>query len=376
MIRDLNQTLAEQLLITDVEIQNRKALLGFDEVDKKILSAHKSFMHKHVDSIVNAFYERQMQSDEVSLIIGDVETLHRVKILMRRFILEMFDGFYNVDYVNHRLRIGKVHQRMGVSTKLYLAGVYILQDLPYQVVDDNLSDISPGYTATSLKSSIHKLTMFDTQLVFDTYFFSLASEVKMAKRELSSYVSSLESIVAERTQQLETLSRTDSLTGLYNQRAFYETLRHELSLAERYQESLSLCYFDLDGFKRLNDSLGHQAGDEVLKTVGRAIAVSMRETDVGCRYGGDEFCIIYPRTTAIEAQNIVERTIKAYLHLSDETQINFSIGIADTGPIEFMDIDGLIHQADSLMYEAKQHTEKKDRFLTMIPSCEVSFSED
>ena len=372
MNKDINQTLAEQLFITESDIRNRKAHLGFDEKDEKILAANKSFIHKHVDAIVNAFYERQIELNEVSLLIGDVETLHRVKISMRRFILEMFDGIYNADYVNRRLRSGKVHQRMGMKTKLYIAGVYVLQDLLYQTVDNNLTDINPGYFATELKSSINKITMFDTQLVFDTYFAALKSEVNMAKRELNSHVNSLENIIAERTHQLEVLSRTDSLTGLYNQRAFYETLRHELCLAERYQESLALCYFDLDKFKRLNDSMGHQAGDEVLKTVGRAIALSIRETDVGCRYGGDEFCIIYPRTTAVEAKNIVERTIDTYIHLTNELQISFSIGIAHTGPSEFMDIDGLIHQAVSLMYQSKQYKEKKNRFHISIPTSEVS----
>ena len=132
-------------------------------------------------------------------------------------------------------------------------------------------------------------------------------------------------------------------------------MRRELSIAVRYKESISLMYFDLNGFKLLNDKEGHQAGDDVLRLTGAAIKASMRETDIGCRYGGDEFCVILPRTAIAETQVISERLIEFFKGNKGSRGISFSIGVSSTGPEEFCD-------ADNLMYQAKAKSKKKIGF--------------
>ena len=357
----LEQTLAEQLQITDREIQKRKSLLEFSDADAETLKKHKSFITRYIDGIVKNFYDKQVAVPEISLLIGDAETLRRLQSAMRRYILELFDGHYDAEYVNKRLRIGKVHQRIGVSPKLYIAAIHILQNVLNSAIDMHSFNDKNNLESPRLKSALNKLLMFDIQFVIDTYISNLVSEVDSAKEELREYTNTLEDTVTECTKQLQEMSLTDSLTGLFNQRAFYDHLRRELAMAERYTECLSLCYLDLNGFKQLNDSEGHKAGEEVLALVGRITQECIRESDIGCRYGGDEFCIIFPRTGKKEAEQIVKRLIKKF-EKTERKGISFSIGIVDTGPEDFEDTDSLVKAADKLMYQSKRKSKKKQGF--------------
>ena len=362
MMSKIQQTLAEQMQVTDIEIQKRKSLLDFNAEDVAILAKHKTFITKYIDDIVKDFYDKQIQVSEISLLIGDSETLRRLKSAMRRYILELFDGHYDADYVNKRLRIGKVHQRIGVSPKLYIAAIHLLQQVLNSAIEQHGLDNAGSTDEHQLKCALNKLLMFDIQFVFDTYIASLVSEVDTTKQELQVYAATLEETIAERTQELANISRTDELTNLFNQRAFYEHLRHDLSMAERYQEPLSLCYFDLNCFKAINDCDGHMAGDDILSTVGKAMREAIRDTDIGCRYGGDEFCIILPRTAVNEAERVVNRLIECFQKHAGNSEVSFSVGIIDTGPEEFMDADTLLRKADKLMYLSKAQAHQKPGF--------------
>lgn len=145
-------------------------------------------------------------------------------------------------------------------------------------------------------------------------------------------------------------SRRDALTGLPNRRAFEERLPVELSRASRYDQPLTLCLLDLDGFKGVNDRLGHPAGDEVLRQVA-AILQASRLADDCFRIGGDEFAILMPATTLEEGQLAGERIAKAVrdANLGDGL-LGASFGIAASS-----DLDGeaLLATADRHLIEAK-----------------------
>ena len=360
-MHNLSQTLAEQLNISKHEIEKRKSFLSFTDKDAEVLLAFKPVIAKHLDGIVKNYYDFITSYPEVAAIIGDAETMRRLNSAMHRYVMELFDGHYDVDYVSKRLRIGLVHQRIGVSTELYLAGVYQLQlninntVAMYELGKNNFLD------SFSLRQAINKIFMFDVQFVLETYYTGLVNQVEAAKKEVKEYADSLERKVEERTRELEELSMRDMLTGIYNQRAFFDFLRRELANAERYRETMVLCYFDLNGFKAINDEKGHQEGDDVLITTGRLIKESIRDGDLACRYGGDEFAIILPRTNLEEADNLVKRLIKNF-RVPEMQGVSFSMGIASVGPDEFIDYESLLSAADHEMYKAKAKTKKRRGF--------------
>ena len=360
-MEQLEKTLAEQLQITKWEIEKRKELLGITSADVELLSDCKPLINKYIDGIVKNFYERQTAIPEISLLIGDAETLRRLKSAMQRYILELFDGHYDELYVNRRLRIGKVHQRIGVTSKLYIAAIHMLRTVLFETIDMTYMATEDHIQSNLIKTAINKILMFDIQLVFDTYISSLVNEVKVSKDEVSHYAENLEKEVARRTKQLEELSLKDGLTNLYNQRAFYDHMRRELSGSERYKQPLSLCYLDLNGFKQLNDNYGHKSGDELLALVGKSMLKASRDSDISCRYGGDEFCIILTKTTLDEAVLVITRMVEDFKQ-ADNKDISFSIGISSTGPEEFLDSDGFVQKADKLMYKSKAKSKKKPGF--------------
>ncbi len=348
-LRVAHQTLAQQMRMSKFEIEERKRLLGITEDDTQLLFSCKAHIHGRIDHIVEEFYEIQTETPEIALVIGDTETLSRLKRAMRAYILEIFGGTYDADYVNKRLRVGKVHKRIGVSPKLYTTALRILQSLLERELESEVD--GAGAYAAERRVALQKLFMFDIQLVFDTYIASLVAELEVAKYEVERYALSLEEQVAERTRELAELSRLDPLTGIANQRSFYEHLRRECGAAERSSEPLGLLYIDLNGFKLVNDSRGHQAGDEVLMEVSTAVRQASRATDIACRYGGDEFYLIMPRTNAAQAPLIAQRIAEGFD--ASRIGVSLSMGIAIYDPAEPVGIDDLIKTADQQMYRAK-----------------------
>lgn len=342
-------TLLEQMQISDVEITNRMDLLGLNRDALSLLSKHQLLVEDNIDIVVDEFYEKQTEIDEISLLIGDADTLMRLRNAQRKYVIDLFSGNYDSEYVNNRLRIGMVHKRIGVEPKLYLSAVKTLKELIVKVLKENITNNEElGKTLDALDN----LFYFDTTLVFDTYIDSLVGEIESAKRKTEAYAKSLEEKVAERTQQLEEQAKLDPLTGIYNQRAMQDALKRELSVAKRRVTILSLIYFDIDNFKEINDKQGHIKGDEVLKFIGQAILDSIREVDVACRYGGDEFCIILPDCDLENAKSICNKIITKFTNRFPDFFLSMGISGIEAG--EYVDADTLIKRADEKMYLAKK----------------------
>ena len=343
-MRRTQQTLLEQMQLGDIEIARRKQLLGLDEDGLHLLSSQRALIEDNIDIIVDEFYEKQTEIDEISLLIGDADTLKRLRSAQRIYVLNLFSGRYDSEYVNNRLRIGMVHKRIGVEPKLYLSAVWSLKEIIirtlFRVIEDKqvLEDVI---------TVLDKLLYFDTTLVFDTYIDSLVGEIENAKRRTEQYASSLEQKVAERTSQLEKLAQMDSLTNIYNQRSMHDFLTRELALAKRHESKLAIIYFDVDNFKAINDKQGHLKGDEVLKTIGLILL-----KNIPCRHGGDEFCLILPDCDLDSAKAICKKIIKDFK--SRYNSFSLSFGVAQAGPDNY-DIEGqdLIREADQRMYKAK-----------------------
>lgn len=154
------------------------------------------------------------------------------------------------------------------------------------------------------------------------------------------------------------MADTDSLTGLLTSRAYHERLELEFRKAQSARKSLSLLIIDVDNFKRVNDTYGHPAGDELLRRVGVLLRQQARKNDVCCRYGGDEFIVVMPESIKSEAAVVAGRIRKAiedmtFVFDNSQIQATVSIGVASY-PQDVTSKQALIKAADTALYAAKQ----------------------
>jgi diguanylate cyclase (GGDEF)-like protein len=147
-------------------------------------------------------------------------------------------------------------------------------------------------------------------------------------------------------------AETDELTGIANRRTFDETLAREIDRAERSGEELSLVLFDIDHFKTLNDTHGHQLGDVVLRRAAQSLAEGARPYDVVCRYGGEEFAVVLPRTGRTDAAPVAERLRRRVLGAEGQPAVTLSAGVA-TYPSDAASGAALVAQADAALYASK-----------------------
>ena len=152
-----------------------------------------------------------------------------------------------------------------------------------------------------------------------------------------------------RVASLEEAALTDSLTGLRNHRAFHEDLKREIFRRNRTGTPFSLLMVDLNGLKQVNDTLGHQAGDERIKLVADAVRATVRGQDCGYRVGGDEFMVILPGQRAWGALNVANRL---HTHIATQGTASVTVGVAESTVTESKDT--LIRRADLALYEAKR----------------------
>jgi len=180
-----NRTLIEQLKITNREIERRKEYFGFTSDDVCILVSLRELISTHIEEIVEDFYSKIVPFAEMDHVIGDAETLRRLKNYQRNYILSLFDGQYGEDYVHSRLRIGVVHKRIGVEPKYYVSAIHNMSTTLRKIIASNRNH-DCGTCVSSL-ASIQKIMMFDLSFTFDTYINSLMDEARRSKEELEHY---------------------------------------------------------------------------------------------------------------------------------------------------------------------------------------------
>ncbi len=162
-------------------------------------------------------------------------------------------------------------------------------------------------------------------------------------------------------EMLERLATTDKLTGAYNRAKFDEVITHEIEVARRFENGLSLAIFDLDGFKHINDDFGHHSGDHALKTLAAIVRERARATDYIFRWGGDEFVLLCPQTGAGEARELCERLRKAIEEHGFDPKWGVTSTFGVTGFRPDDTADSFVKRADETLYKAKAEGKNRVR---------------
>lgn len=235
----------------------------------------------------------------------------------------------------------------------YLEKRPCLADLIIDSVDRR--NLPALYTAAKnselLEEGIHTEEWLDAVGGARRYLACDAVPIYNRSKELVAVIETLHDLT-ERKKMEEALTRlatTDTLTGIYNRGKIEESLRQEMARAVRYGSPLTIILFDLDYFKKINDSLGHSTGDQVLKEVSAAVGRQIRETDVLGRWGGEEFMVLCPGTVADDAVTIAEKLRQQVENLP--RGVTISCGLTGCRAGESM--DALINRADKALYAAK-----------------------
>ncbi len=216
----------------------------------------------------------------------------------------------------------------------------------YLGVNYYIFQLSP--IATSI---ISFLTITSTMIILIIYFY------------LHAY------FLAQKKLELEYLANTDSLTNIFNRRNFYSLGELEFDLALKYKHTFSLLLIDIDHFKNINDSYGHDAGDEVLKQFAQLIKDNVRQQDIFARHGGEEFTLLLRNTDAEKARRIADK-IRTNVEQMDvitdfgTLKITISIGLVEFSN-HYPKFDSLILLADKALYEAKD--KGRNRVVYMPP---------
>lgn len=171
---------------------------------------------------------------------------------------------------------------------------------------------------------------------------------------ITSIVMMMDLALVESYKNYEKLSSIDMLTNIYNRRMIQEEVDKEVEKAKRYNKKLGIILFDIDDFKKINDSKGHQAGDKALSKLSQKIQESLRSLDTFGRWGGEEFLIVIPQTTREEIPVIAEKLRRIIeetkCSVSDKLSCSFGVSLFEN---ESDSADSLIEKADKAMYEAK-----------------------
>ena len=201
----------------------------------------------------------------------------------------------------------------------------------------------------------------DYVVKFGDYLFTipLVIEKNLTVAKMIKEREELRRELERKNAQLEQMAATDPLTTLYNRRYFGRVLEQMFAESQRHEQDLACVMIDLDQYKKLNDTYGHQVGDELLVCAGKVINANMRRMDVGARYGGDEFVLLLPHATKEEAAAAAARisdefrTASAVI-LKNAAGVTMSVGIATAKGQRTMNADQLVAQADAALYRAKQ----------------------
>lgn len=463
-------TIAQELGIDDAEIARRKSFLEFTDTDVELLRQLHVDMSEASEDFAVAFYNHVLRFPEMSALVPDVEMLERLKKSQAVHFSQLSGGDYGEQYVQQRLRVGVVHQQVGLDPKWYIGAYrkYLSFFLPLLLREtgNNVEKFSANFDA------LLKIVMFDMGFAIDTYIHADKRKITQLERTNRNLIEGIDAIVWEAdpatmhftfvspqalnmlgyplerwTQEpnfwrdiilpedrestigfcmqeiaagrdhemeyrvLAADGRTiwlhervsvvpegdglapslrgiivdisalkesetkltyqashDELTGLPNRTLLHDRMRQAMAHADREGNMVAILFIDLDRFKVVNDSLGHDIGDTVLQTAAGRLTGCVREVDTVARLGGDEFVLMLAgisRTDNVAnvANKALESLARTYTIGENELILTASIGIS-VYPKDGVDIQTLLKNADTAMYRAKDSGKNRMEFFT------------
>lgn len=215
-------------------------------------------------------------------------------------------------------------------------------------LDTEYQDISRGYQAGCIDYLFKPIQPF---------IFLAKVKVYIELYQRQAQLKAANTLIQRQNDLLQYQATRDGLTGLYNHKQFQNLLAHDFSLTKRHNKELTLMMLDLDYFKDVNDTYGHQAGDAVLKEFACLLSGLVRETDIPARYGGEEFVVALPNTDLPGAMTVAEKIRElvedhVYQHKDIPIRITVSVGVSEFVPFMEQPTE-LIEQADNALYQAK-----------------------
>jgi len=312
-----------------------------------------------------------LEDDPIVSEISDSEVIYKVSI--PTFVI---DRNHRVVHWNKAMEnLTGIPAKDMLGTRHHWKGFYSIKKstLADLVVDNMLEEIMSGISLGKFRMSEHDDSSFEAEIHLplvggkDRWLICTVAPLEDAAGNVMGAVETVQDIterkrmeenLRESEQKYKEMSITDSLTKLYNSRHFMRQLKSEIERSERYERPLSVMLLDIDNFKNYNDTYGHLEGDNALATVADVIRKSLRSSDTGFRFGGEEFTVILPEADIDEALDVAERLRKNIENdwLSPLSKlkscVTTSIGVAKHSPGELY--PALIERADKAMYSAKQ----------------------
>ena len=305
------------------------------------------------DEHLARFIEKMVQADSrldalksLSIaVLDDSETVHEV--MRRTFAIYGIDSMRSY-YTAQEILAGPDHD-------IYLVDINLPDMSGTQIVLE-VRKRAPDAVIIAVSAIDHYKVISNTLLAgADDYIIKpFNAMILMARLQASARMLLLYRELEEKNRRLEELVVRDSLTGLYNHKHIIDRLAEEVEKAMRYQHTLSVVMLDIDHFKNVNDTWGHQAGDRVLVAFSRLLAESARNCDIVGRYGGEEFLVILPETdleaASVFGNRLRERFGEMQFDEDEDLSVTVSGGVAEwKGGGHLM----LVKQADHLLYRAK-----------------------
>ena len=227
-------------------------------------------------------------------------------------------------------------------------------------------EIGPFWVFELTQNVVYLQEFISAMLTITLFFGVLHKEIIDSKTQLKKLNATLEQKVEEKTkslleanEKLALLASKDALTNLYNRRSIDQYMLQETNQSNRYGSSLSMMMIDIDHFKNINDTFGHQVGDEVLITLANTLSSHIRDADIFGRWGGEEFILLLPQTP-LQKATLVANQLKQIIQQTQFKGVgNITISLGVTQYIQNEEINSFIKRADDALYEAKQNGRNK-----------------